>query len=335
MKDPMQLPTSPAVLPNQTLFDLDLAQVSKAGLGSSGYADTTGSRLMKGQDPVNYMYGDIANNAAQAADRGVNQLLAITRMEQAPTETKIMEMEREGSVRYHHITKDMQAHGIQGLPVQGSNPTDVQQAFQISEAPVYAMNREMPNPEKVAVVASERHGGLSPAALQALGQVERNRGIINSLPIDADPIRQQVNTSSGLPFDPQMYESATVPKELIALAMQKEASQAAAAPKPAAVTHPATSGYTDSTGTKVMTGSFGGPVDATSLASANPSVADAVVGSGEGVVNYADGEPIAPVTTMGEGAPAPEPPKGHTSGKWGLMGLIGVMAVGGFYLMTR
>lgn len=340
MRDPMQLPTSPAVLPKQTLFDLDLAEVTKVGLGSSGYADTSGSRLMRGMDPVNYMYGDIANNAAQAADRGVNQLLAITRMEQAPTETKIMEMEREGSVYYHELTKDMQDSGIRGLPVQGSNPSDVTEAFQISEAPVYTLDRKRPNPEKVAVVVSESKGGLSPSYLQALAQVEHNRGIIDSMPIEAGVNRNEVNTASGLPVSYQMEDEASVPRELIDLALRNEQTQFAAAPKPAATTHPATSGYTDSSGTKTMRGAFGGPVDASRLAVASPSAAHAVVGSGEGVVNYADGEPIEPITTaLNNTAPqAVQLPSGgefHVSpGLRGLLLTIG-LAAGGIYFLSR
>jgi hypothetical protein len=153
----------------------------------------------------------------------------------------------------HEVHSDMQDTGIVGLPVQGSNPADVQQAFQISEAPSYEYGRMVTNPEKVAVISSERQGGLSPESLKALAQVERNRGILESVPLSGTAPQVESVNGAGMPMRPQLEENAAVPRELIDIALRAESAQMMAAPNPAAKTHPAASGYMDPTGTKVLT----------------------------------------------------------------------------------
>ena len=298
-QDPTQLPGSERVAPRNLQYDLDLASVSKLGLGSSGYADTTGSRLMRGMDPMNYQYGDIANNAAQAADRGVSELLKITRMEQADTETQILEMEREGSVIYHELGKDQQDSGIAHLGVRGSNPADIQEALQISTGPVYEYGHSLPNPAKVAVLVSERVGGLTPEYLTALAQVEHDQGIMDSLPIRYEADRRNYNGTGGMILDEQMQENGGVPLELIDLAMREDAAREMSAPNPAAKTHPGASNYMDPTGQLQMSGQTGQEL---ALVQASPEAADYLVGSGDGVVQYPDDTPRATAQALLNGA---------------------------------
>jgi hypothetical protein len=273
--------------------------IYKPGLGSSGYASTSGSRLMRHLDPLRYRDPDIAQGAASAANEGVEELLAITRVGQVEGETSILKMEHQSQVFSEERGLDAQSSGIVGLPVDGSNPADVAQALLLAQGPVYDTHH-VPSPEQVLAISSDRGGNVPPEILEALAGAERGRGILEGLPPMYDQDRFEVNNASGLAYRLENEEQGSVPAELIRLALEAETAQVLSAPKPNATVHPSVSNYEDSTGTKLLAQADGpglaaGPFRGfgavsrastqrtTRLLAAHPEAADRIIGSGDGV----------------------------------------------------